>query len=111
MYCPALFRRKRFSTLYTLIYDHSSKIWTCWADIQLEVNHVPFLLDQRAGDSGILVGHIARENPIDKMIDIEVPSINVFQRAQVYIPPFRHPSKQNDRLPHFIHMPIFRLSF
>ena len=106
MYCPRPFREDRLSALHALVRSHSLGAWTCWADNRLVVNHVPFLLAEEAGESGTLVGHVARGNPVWKSIangDPDgarggvpgaVPSVVVFQGPQTYITPSWYPSKQ-----------------
>jgi len=60
----------------------------------LVVNHIPFYLDEHAGEFGTIYGHVARANPIWKLIDENTESVVVFQGAQSYISPSWYPSKK-----------------
>jgi len=94
MYCPKEFVEDRVSVLHGLIQNHALGAWTCWADSQLVVNHIPFILDASQGEYGTLSGHVARANPIWKLITDQSPSVVVFQGADAYITPNWYPSKQ-----------------
>jgi transcriptional regulator len=65
-----------------------------WANGELVVNHLPFLIDASRGEFGTLVGHVARANPVWRAIADATPSIVVFQGTQKYITPSWYPSKQ-----------------
>lgn len=94
MYCPRQFVESRPSVLSELIHTHPLGTWTCWADNQLVVNHIPFVLDETTGEFGTLVAHVAKANPIWTSLTNNVPSVVVFQGAQTYISPSWYPSKQ-----------------
>jgi len=94
MYCPLKFVEKRLPILHKLIRNHSLGTWTCWVDNQLVVNHIPFVLDETVGEFGALFGHVAKANPIWKLINSDTESVVVFQGPQSYITPSWYPSKQ-----------------
>jgi len=94
MYCPKKFAENRLSVLHELIRSHSLGTWTCWVDNQLVVNHIPFVLDEAAGEFGTLYGHVAKANPIWTLIDGTTESVVVFQGPQSYITPSWYPSKR-----------------
>jgi transcriptional regulator len=96
VYCPKLFKEERKPVLHELMRSHPLATWTCWVDGQLAVNHIPFLLDETAGEHGSLLGHVGRANPIWKLLDSATPSVAVFQGAQCYISPNWYPSKQEN---------------
>ncbi len=94
MYCPSIFLESRTPVLHELISSHSLGNWTCWANNQLVVNHIPFLLDASAGEFGTLFGHVAKANPIWEYLKEDVPSVVVFQGAQCYVTPSWYASKK-----------------
>jgi transcriptional regulator len=63
------------------------------ADDELNVNHLPFLLDPSPSPWGTLLGHVARANPIWRAFSRSQASVVVFQGPQVYITPAWYPSK------------------
>ena len=94
MYCPKLFQEHRTAALHDLIQTYSLGTWTCWADNQLIVNHIPFLLDPDTGTHGVLRGHVARANPVWQKINSNTPSVVCFQGPQTYISPSWYASKE-----------------
>jgi len=94
MYCPVKFVENRLPVLHDLIRVHSLGTWTCWADDQLVVNHIPFYLDENTGEFGTLFGHVAKANPIWTLITDSTQSVVVFQGPQSYIRPAWYPSKK-----------------
>ena len=93
MYCPVKFAENRLPILHELMRSHSLGMWTCWVDNQLVVNHIPFVLDETAGEFGTLHGHVAKANPIWELINNDAVAVVVFQGPQSYITPSWYPSK------------------
>jgi len=60
----------------------------------LSANHVPFLLDERSGEQGRLIGHVARNNAVWHHFDASVEVLVVFQGPSAYISPNWFPTKQ-----------------
>jgi transcriptional regulator len=94
MYVPAHFAETDPGVLRALVAAHPLATWTTWADGEILVNHVPFLLDAERGPHGTLVGHVARANPVWRRFSPTVPSVVVFQGADAYISPSWYPAKQ-----------------
>lgn len=92
MYCPELFKENRLSVLHDLIRTHPLGIWTCWAEGKLTVNHIPFMVDDSTGD-GILNAHVAKGNPVWKLVAEGAPSVVVFRGPHQYISPSWYPAK------------------
>lgn len=59
----------------------------------LNVNHIPFLLEEARGNFGTLVGHVARANPVWRNRAAAVADVVVFRGPQAYITPSLYPSK------------------
>nr|WP_315472621.1 FMN-binding negative transcriptional regulator [uncultured Undibacterium sp.] len=94
MYLPTYHEEKDLDVLHTLIQTHPLGTWVSMTDGGLDANHIPFILDKSRGELGVLRAHVARANPIWKMLSSEVPSIVTFQGPQSYITPNWYPSKQ-----------------
>jgi transcriptional regulator len=64
MYIPAAFRESRLEVLHALIREHSfATLVSQLEDGELFATHMPFLLEASRGESGTLLGHMARANP------------------------------------------------
>lgn len=64
MYVPKHFEELDVSVLHTLIESHKLGAWVTQGDDELVVNHIPFIVETRAGEFGKLIGHVARANPV-----------------------------------------------
>lgn len=93
MYLPKIHEETRLDVLHGLIRAHSLGTWVSLGAEELEVNHIPFVLDSECGEHGTLFGHVARANPIWKMPAGPVPSAIVFRGPQAYVTPSWYPSK------------------
>jgi transcriptional regulator len=91
MYLPAHFEETRPEVLHALVRAHPLATWVVPGSDGLVVNHIPFLLDAERGPHGTLVGHVARANPVWRLLG---PSVVVFQGAQAYISPSWYPTKR-----------------
>ena len=91
MYIPEHFEERDLAVLQTLVRAHPLGAWVSEVNGVLEVNHLPFILDDRRGEFGTLVGHVARANPVWKVVSSRVESVVVFQGPQGYITPSWYP--------------------
>jgi len=89
-----LFQETNREVLHQLIRSHPLGTWVCNDNGELDINHIPFLLEVEAGGYGTLKGHVAKANPIWKMLASQTSSVVVFQGAQAYITPSWYASKQ-----------------
>lgn len=94
MYTPKHHKETDLKVLHGLIKSHSLGTWITRSNEELVANHIPFLLDSTLGDNGTLVGHVARANPVWKLILPAENSLVIFQGAENYITPSWYPSKQ-----------------
>jgi transcriptional regulator len=92
MYLPQPFQESNVATLHALIRAHPLATWVTQTQGNLVVNHIPFLLDAERGESGTLVGHVARANPVWRALEQE--SVLVFQGADAYITPSWYEAKR-----------------
>lgn len=93
MYSPDHFREARTEVMHALIQAHPLGVWVVLGDDALVANHIPFKLDASRGELGVLVGHVARANPIWRQAPSGIPTLVTFQGPQAYISPSWYPSK------------------
>lgn len=93
MYIPEQHEERDICVLHALIRSHPFGAWVTQADGSLLVNHIPFLVDSAAGECGMLIGHVARANPIWKSFSKDIASVVIFQGPQTYITPSWYPTK------------------
>jgi len=94
VYLPPHFEETDPEALAGLIADRPlGTLITLGAD-GLSANHIPFLLDERSGDRGTLIGHVARNNAVWHDVDDAVEALVVFQGPSAYISPNWYPTKQ-----------------
>lgn len=60
----------------------------------IAANHIPFVLDPRAGEHGRLLGHVARNNAVWRDHDPDVDALVVFQSVDAYITPNWYATKR-----------------
>jgi transcriptional regulator len=96
VYIPPVNREHDRATLFALIQAYPFATWACQTQDSIEINHIPFHLRRNEGKNGVLVGHVARANPIWKHCDGKLDSTIVFHGEHAYITPSWYPSKQND---------------
>ena len=77
--------------LCALMAAHPLGAWVCHGADGLVANHVPFLLDRSQGPLGTLVAHVARANPVWRLLGPGMPSVVMFQGPQAYITPGWYP--------------------
>ncbi|MFA5949354.1 MAG: FMN-binding negative transcriptional regulator [Hyphomicrobium sp.] len=93
MYLPKIHEETRLTVLHELIRSHPLGTWVSADGAELNVNHIPFVLDSSRGEFGTLCGHVARANPIWKASPGAPASVVVFRGPQTYITPSWYPSK------------------
>jgi transcriptional regulator len=93
MYLPKIHEETRLDVLHSLIRQHSLGTWVLANETELNVNHIPFVLDSSRGEFGTLFGHVARANPIWQTPTTALPSVIIFRGPQTYITPSWYPSK------------------
>lgn len=94
MYLPALTIETDPDTLHALMRAHPLGTWVTQSGGGVTADHIPFLLDRDVGAHGMLVGHVARANPVWQTLGQGTESLVIFQGAQSYITPSWYPAKQ-----------------
>jgi len=87
MYVPEQLEETRLDVLHELVQKHPLGTWVSAEKDGLNVNHIPFLLEEARGNFGTLVGHVARANPVWRNRAAAVADVVVFRGPQAYITP------------------------
>jgi transcriptional regulator len=94
VYLPPHFAETDIDAMHALIRAFPiGTLITLGAD-GLSANHIPFVLDTRAGGTGRLLAHVARNNPVWRNHDADCEALVVFQAADAYISPNWYPTKR-----------------
>jgi transcriptional regulator len=93
MYVPTHFNESRTEVLHDLIKQHPFGILFTHGASGLDANHIPFELDPRQGEMGVLHAHVARANPVWKDVSDGAEVLVVFRVADAYVSPTWYPSK------------------
>ena len=94
MYLPQHFEETRLDVLHHLIRAYPLATLVTPGTTELQVNHIPVLLDPGAGPYGTLRAHVARANPVWRELPGQQESVAVFQGPDSYISPSWYPAKQ-----------------
>ena len=97
MYQPSVFREQDRIRVYDLIEAHPfGALIVSGPGGELEISHLPFVLDRDAGPHGRLRVHVARANPIWKAALSGGRVTAVFAGPHGYVSPtwYEHPTKQ-----------------
>ena len=93
MYIRQDHRQDDRDAMFALIDAQPLGAWVAQTGDGLVANHIPFLLDRTRGPHGVLLGHVARANPVWRALEAGVASIVMFQGPQGYITPNWYPGK------------------
>lgn len=94
MYVPAHFAVSDHEALYRLIRDNPFGTLVTSGQQGLDANHLPFELDRQAGGLGVLLGHVARANPVWKDVRDGDEVLVIFRAEDAYVSPNWYPSTQ-----------------
>lgn len=93
MYLPRQFAEPRQEELHRIVRDNSfGMLVTSGAD-GLEANHLPFVLEAKECQPGVLLAHVARANPVWQSQNEGSEVLVVFRGAHGYISPSWYPGK------------------
>ncbi len=76
-----------------LVRAHPLGAWVCLTADGLVANPVPFVWERTPDDHGRLIGHVARANPVWRLLGDGAPSVVMFQGPQAYVTPSWYPGK------------------
>lgn len=95
MYVPDHFREDRPETLREFISRHPLGALVAATAEGLVANHIPMLWLERAG-AAILGGHVAKANPLWKLLAPDTPVLVIFSGSTHYLTPSWYPAKKVD---------------
>jgi transcriptional regulator len=86
MYVPEQFAERDLAALFALMRTRPFALLTSALPGEAPVaTHLPLLLDEKSGEQGTLIGHVARANPHWRHFDGETPALAVFQGPHAYV--------------------------
>jgi transcriptional regulator len=94
MYIPDQFLEQRSEVLHSFIAQHPLGALIAMTPDGLTANHIPLLWHEREGTAGVLRGHLARANPLWKVVAPSASVLVIFGGANRYITPSWYPAKQ-----------------
>jgi transcriptional regulator len=94
VYLPRHFAETDTEAMHRLIRAFPLGTLITLGDDGLAANHVPFVLDARAGGHGRLLGHVARNNAVWHDHDPNRDALVVFQSVAAYISPNWYATKR-----------------
>jgi transcriptional regulator len=96
MYVPEQFREERAEVLQDFIARHPLGALVAASSEGLVANHIPMLWSERAGTAGMLSGHVAKANPLWRLLAPDAAVLVIFRGETHYITPSWYPAKQVD---------------
>jgi len=94
MYCPAHFQENSLPELISLIEQFPLATIVCNGPSGLVADHIPLMYEGEIGAAGVLVGHVAKNNPLWQLpVDQEL--LVVFQGPSTYISPNWYATKRD----------------
>jgi transcriptional regulator len=96
MYMPEQFREDRAEVLRDFIARHPLGALVACSAEGLIANHIQLLYRERPGSAGILLGHVAKANPLWRLLAPDTPVLVIFSGASHYLTPTWYPAKQAD---------------
>ena len=94
MYVPPHFDEPRVDVLQSLIAEHSFGTLITHGASGLDANHIPFELIVADGRPNVLLGHVARANPVWQDVADGDEVLAVFRAGDAYVSPNWYPSKR-----------------
>lgn len=93
MYLPAHFEQPRTEALHALMDAYPFATLVAGGGAEPDADHLPLLLDRSRGAHGVLMGHVARANPLWRRAGDGIPALAVFAGPDAYVSPSLYPSK------------------
>jgi transcriptional regulator len=94
VYLSPHFAEADLDAMHQLIREHPLGTLITLGAEGLTANHIPFILDTRAGGNGRLLGHVARNNAVWHDHDPDLDALVVFQSTEAYISPGWYATKR-----------------
>lgn len=95
MHIPQYHAETDLEVLHDLISKTPLGTWVVCQNDKITAHHLPFMLVRSRGEYGSLVAHVAKGNPVWKIVhDSADSSLIIFQGADTYITPSWYASKK-----------------
>jgi transcriptional regulator len=94
LYLPTYFAESRTEVLHALMRARPLATLVTQCDSGLVANHIPVETHAEPAPHGMLIGHIARANPLWREYRDGAEALAIFQGPQVYISPSFYPAKR-----------------
>ncbi|RKF20094.1 FMN-binding negative transcriptional regulator [Alginatibacterium sediminis] len=88
-----VFREQRSDVMHDMIANNSFGSVITMQTGSIVADHLPLNIHPEIGSHGTLRGHIARSNPMTKLLDNDQEILIIFQGPQHYVSPSWYPSK------------------
>jgi transcriptional regulator len=95
VFIPKVFNVDCRDQMFALIKEHPLATLVCNTKAGLEANHLPMLVEERDGKT-LLIGHIAKANPLHQNIANGSEVLVTFQGPQAYVSASYYPNIQRD---------------
>jgi transcriptional regulator len=95
MYTPQHFEQHNEVSLFDLIEQYPFATLVTHSNSGIEANHIPLYLQENK-DKKLLLGHIAKANPLWKTVQEGAEALIIFNGPNCYISPNYYPSKQEN---------------
>ena len=94
MYVPDQFREDRAQVLRAFIARHPLAVLVAVTPEGLDANHIPLLWLERPDSVVVLGGHVAKANPLWRLLTPDAPVLAIFRGAEHYLTPSWYPAKK-----------------
>jgi len=94
MYVPAAFEETRVEVLHALMRAHPLATLVTQSEHGLNANHIPLQLEATPPACGVLVGHVARANPVVADLARGGELLALFHGPQAYVTPTWYATRQ-----------------
>jgi transcriptional regulator len=91
---PSHFRETERERRFRLIDAYGFGLLLAFRNGEVEISHLPMLVDRDAGPEGAIRGHVARGNPLAEAFDGRTQLTAVFTGPQAYVSPDWYATKE-----------------
>lgn len=95
MYIPASFENKKISELQDFIEQYNFGTLLVINKTEIEVSHVPVMLDRTKGKYGLLYWHLAKQNKQSLLLNGENTILFIFHGPHAYVSPSWYKTSPN----------------
>jgi transcriptional regulator len=93
MYIPSAFSETRIDVMHRLMRAHPLATLVVASATGLDAHHLPLYLESSRGPCGVLEGHIARANPLQRHAAQGIDALAIFHGPEAYITPAWYANK------------------